>query len=245
MSQPQAFRRQPQPSVKDLMKELILARGLKPGDRLPTEPEFSAELGVGRNAVREAVRALQSLGIIEVRHGYGMYLPEVSLATLSEGISFWSRLSLRDGLEALRPIAEVRSVMEISLITHVVGRLSDEDLDEMAAEVKTMADRAAKGQRSMDADRRFHEILYRPLDNWIMIGLLRAFWDSYCEIDFHGDWEASPKEIVTQHRQILSALREGDERDAVKAMERHFRPVLAPHIKDATRNQSDIDRARH
>lgn len=230
MNQPQSFRRQPQPGVKDLMKELILARGLKPGDKLPTEPEFAAELGVGRNAVREAVRSLQALGIIEVRHGYGMYLPDVSLATLSEGISFWSRLSLRDGLEALRPIAEVRSVMETSLITHVVGRLSDGDLAEMAAQVQTMAERASHGQRSMDADRRFHEILYRPLDNWIMIGLLRAFWDSYSEIDSAADWEASPEEIVKQHRQILTALRKRDEAAAVRAMERHFRPVLAPHV---------------
>lgn len=88
MNRPQSFRRQPQPSVKDLMKELILARGLRPGDKLPTEPEFAAELGVGRNAVREAVRSLETLGIIEVRHGYGMYLPDVSLATLSEGFRF-------------------------------------------------------------------------------------------------------------------------------------------------------------
>ena len=65
--------------IRDQMKSFILERGLKAGDPLPNEQELMAQLGVGRHPLREAMKALQAVGIIEIRHGYGTYVGQVTL----------------------------------------------------------------------------------------------------------------------------------------------------------------------
>src|SRR5690554_3018227 len=65
---------------------LILERGLLPGDPLPTEQELMAELGVGRNSLREAIKVLQALGIIDTRHGFGMFVAEENLNALHDSL---------------------------------------------------------------------------------------------------------------------------------------------------------------
>ena len=219
------FRREQPRPVSELIEELILARGLRPGDKLPTEPEFATELGVGRNAVREAVRWLAGLGVIEVRHGYGMYLPDVSLATLSDGVSFWSRLAAPAGQDPQRAIVEVRSILETSLAGQVVRLVGPAEINLMREALAEMEGRAAVGEHAPEADGRFHEALYRPLDNWILIGLLRAFWDSFQELHSPAARDATPDQIVRYHRDILEAVERRDGQAAAEAMQRHFDPL--------------------
>ena len=73
---------------------LILDRGLLPRDPLPTELELVNELGVGRNTVREALKVLQAMGIVDVRHGYGMFVAKKQLDALAVTLEFHARMSL-------------------------------------------------------------------------------------------------------------------------------------------------------
>ena len=68
--------------------ELILERDLVPGDPLPTENELTAALGVGRNTLRESLKALQALGVIEIRHGFGMFVAPSNFEALTDGLTF-------------------------------------------------------------------------------------------------------------------------------------------------------------
>jgi GntR family transcriptional repressor for pyruvate dehydrogenase complex len=61
-------------SIMNLITDYILSKDLKPGDKLPTESEFSQQLGVGRNSVREAIKMLSSLGVIEIKRGLGTFI---------------------------------------------------------------------------------------------------------------------------------------------------------------------------
>lgn len=221
MTQPRSFRRPTSPSVEDLLKDLIVGRHFGPGDKLPTELEFADELGVSRSTVREALRSLRALGIVEIRHGYGLYVAETSLARLADGLSFWSRLFERDGQEVVQLIAEVRRVLECQLIGEVIGKQSEEDFRDMSEAISEIASEADRGARAFDADRRFHEALYRPLENWILVALLRAFWDSTAEL-----LDVAPAfplgQIAAQHQRILDALQQADRIGAIAAMEDHF-----------------------
>ncbi len=60
--------------IRDYVKQHILDHGLSAGDPLPSETQLAQELGVGRSSAREAIKALQSLGVVEVRHGEGLYV---------------------------------------------------------------------------------------------------------------------------------------------------------------------------
>ncbi|MFC7622853.1 FadR/GntR family transcriptional regulator [Microlunatus sp. GCM10028923] len=222
-----SYRRPAPPKVEDLLKAYIIDHGFQSGDRLPTEAAFGEALGVSRNAIREAMRSLQSLGILEIRHGYGAYLAEVSLPRLADGLAFWGKLLSRDGGDhVIRRIAEVRSLVEAGLVTEVAGRLTEADFADLRESIEEIEAAAEQDQRAYDADRRFHEILYRPLDNWVLIGFLRSLWDSTREITQEQppgpDLALAPR----HHRAILEGLEAGDGAAAAEAMREHFGPML-------------------
>ena len=96
--------------------DLILERELEAGDPLPTENELAAALGVGRNTLRESLKVLQALGVIEIRHGFGMFVAPSNFEALADGLTFRARLSLRHhGQEALQ-LVDVRQALESGLI---------------------------------------------------------------------------------------------------------------------------------
>src|SRR5687767_14274056 len=74
--------------IRRAVVQLILDRRLAPGAPLPTEAELMADLGVSRNSVREALKALQALDIVEIRHGYGTYVRHASMTPLVDGLTF-------------------------------------------------------------------------------------------------------------------------------------------------------------
>lgn len=219
-----SYVRKAPPSVEELLKDLLVDRGYRPGDKLPTELDFAAELQVSRNAVREALRSLQTLGVVEIRHGHGIYLSSVSLARISDGLSFWGRLLERDGEEVLGLIAEVRCALEVSLLPDAIERVTDTDIEEMTEAVQEIEKLAAQGKRALNADRRFHETLYRPLENWVLLGLLRAFWDSTAQIVDSVRPKLPVDEAAAHHLAILDAVKQRDTEKAVAAMKVHFGP---------------------
>lgn len=229
-----SYRRPTPPRVEDLLQAYIIDHGFQPGDRLPTEATFCDELGVSRNAVREAMRSLQSLGILEIRHGYGAYLSEVSLPRIEDALIFWGRLLRRDGDDhVLRRIAEARSMIEASLVSEVCGRLSEADFAELRECIAALERSSEKGERDFDADRRFHEVLYRPLDNWVTSGFLRTLWDSTrsmmeAQASVPSDLDKAPE----HHRAIVDALEVGDAQAAADAMREHFGPMMRGKYED-------------
>src|SRR5262245_55828127 len=94
--------------IQEAVKGIILERRLAAGDPLPTESELIEALGVGRNAVREALKALQAVGIVDIRHGFGMFVGRMSLAGLVDELAFHSRISLADGRSHLGHLIEIR-----------------------------------------------------------------------------------------------------------------------------------------
>ncbi|MFW6598232.1 FadR/GntR family transcriptional regulator [Propionibacteriaceae bacterium Y2011] len=227
-----SYRRPSPPSVEELLKAYIIDHGFGPGDRLPTEATFCEKLGVSRNAIREAMRSLQSLGILEIRHGYGAYLSDVSLPRLDEGLTFWGKLLRRDGDDhVLRRIAEARSLIESSLVAEVCGRLTEADFTQLRECVAEIEAATAEGERAFEADRRFHQILYGPLDNWILSGFLRTLWDSTRTM-LDKNPAADLANTPDDHRAIVDALEAGDPEAATKAMRTHFGPMRQGEYQD-------------
>src|SRR6218665_135056 len=100
-------------TTADQIKQLILTRDLKPGDPLPTEAELCETLDVSRSSVREAIRSLSTLDIVDVRHGHGTYGGEMSLDPMVETLVFRGILSPDGSLRALREVVEVRLALDL------------------------------------------------------------------------------------------------------------------------------------
>src|ERR671935_2210582 len=116
-SQPTFTRIRREPRLSDrvaaLLLETIVARGLQPGDRLPSERELGEQFGVSRTVIREAVRALAAKGVIEVRTGSGLRVAAVDASSVSESMS----LFMRGGGIEFEKVHEVRTVLEV----HIAG----------------------------------------------------------------------------------------------------------------------------
>ncbi|QKG21030.1 FadR/GntR family transcriptional regulator [Actinomadura verrucosospora] len=212
--------------VQQAVKQLILERGLASGDPMPTEFELVEELDVSRNSLREALKALQAVGIVEIRHGFGMYVGSMSLGALVDELTFHARMSKRQGRDDLAHLVDVREVLERGLVEQVIDRGLASDTAELDEIMRRMDAEAAAGQVTPETDRLFHELLYRPLANPIVNQLLGAFWDVYRTLQHDlAPVRQEAADVAQRHRDIYEALVSGDRSAAATAMAAHFRGI--------------------
>ncbi|MCZ0211086.1 FadR/GntR family transcriptional regulator [Streptomyces achromogenes] len=209
--------------LQERIKKLIVDRRLPSGAPLPTEPELMRLLGASRNSVREALKALQAMGIVEIRHGFGTYVGSMSFAPMIEGLAFRTVAGHYRGEDSLLQLLELREAVETGLVSRLAGRLPEADLAELDALVDRMEREAAEGTGLAGTDRAFHATLYRGLDNVLLGEVLEAFWDAFHRV--RRDLAATPQDprvTCRQHREIVDAVRSGDSLRAERAIRDHF-----------------------
>lgn len=223
-------------SIRDYIKEYIIENKLKAGDPLPPESELVETLGVGRSSVREAVKALQSLGIVEIRRGNGLYVRAINFDAMLEVFNY--------GMQAdplmFADVFHVRVWLESAVIQEAVGRISDEDFLALENLLSEWEYRVATGQPFADLDERFHFILYASLNNSTLVNLLEVFWTAFTELDIETIRDADPAVALADHRDLLKVIRTRDPLAAQNRLIEHFRyvqerierviePVDSPH----------------
>ncbi len=215
-----------QQSIQEYIKRRIIEQHLQPGSPLPSEGEIAAELGVSRNAVREAIKVLQTLGIVETRHGQGTFVGRHSFHALVEGLSFRVLFDAPGNLRMLRELLEVRQILECHLVADLPRVTNPAHLADLRLLVAGMEARAARGELFPEEDRAFHEVLYRPLGNELVIQLLQAFWEVFQVVRSQlPGLPDHPQVTVEEHRRIVDALTSGDGAAAAEAMAAHFADI--------------------
>lgn len=203
---------------------LIHRRGLRLGDLMPTELELIEELSVSRNSVREAVRALRALGIVDIRHGHGTFVGDASLHALSPALTFRALTERSpDDLRGLRDLVDIRELVEVGVIERLAGRLPEATLDRLSI----LCDEMERTDLDPDVDREFHRTLYAELDNPLVGQLVDVFWDSYhaAQAALTMPPTADSTRTVAQHRAVVAALRTGDTEAVCAAMTDHFADI--------------------
>jgi DNA-binding FadR family transcriptional regulator len=214
--------------LQEEIKQLILDRHLQPGDPLPTETELVELLRVGRNSVREALKSLQALDLVQIRHGYGTFVGSMSLEPLADGLTFRINHGMRDGLQGLRELLDVREELEASLIRKVTPLIGKVELSKLREALDVFA--AAQGgdpDAEAAADQNFHNLLYEPLDNRLVAQLLDTFWIVYQRliVGLSRAGLANPRDLLGHHRAIVDALDRGDAAAAERAVRAHFAEI--------------------
>ncbi len=203
----------------------ISARGLGPDDRLPTERELAADLGVGRNTVREALKSLEMIGALERRPKRGSIIQAVDLSLLGEVTqALWLR-SDQDFVE----MYEARRTIELGVLKLAAVNATEEDFERMEEANATMERDHAQGFASTEGDAAFHQALLGASHNRFLIQfgrLLEEFFREARQLSRHDD--AVARRTVTEHRQIAAALRRGHVAQAERIMMEHLDPNRKP-----------------
>ena len=146
---------------------------------MPTEVQLAELLDVSRANLREAIRTLATLDIIEVRHGTGMFVGEMSLRPLVEGLTFKGVVLPGKDFETLRQVVEVRLALDLAIAPQVVEQLEGRETPELSDVCVEMANRGERGENFASEDREFHLTIAGLIGNELYGQLVAAFWDVY------------------------------------------------------------------
>jgi DNA-binding FadR family transcriptional regulator len=208
-------------SVQDAIKDFIFENNLQPGDALPSENELADQLGVSRNSVREAVKSLVSLGVVESRRGSGLYVQSFSLGPLLDNLPF-ALMSTSD-LQALEDLLEVRRILEVAMIERAMQSFTDEDIAYFDVLLARMLILAQRGQPLLREDPEFHQHLFHKVGNAVLLKLLDIFWIVFRKASQHaGIVDAKPMSTYLDHVAIVEAIKAGDVEAARLALDRHY-----------------------
>ena len=206
-------------SVQEAVKAYIAANGLAAGMKLPPEGELAEQLGVSRGSVREAMRALESLGIVETRRGIGVFVADFSLAALIDNLAFGLHGALREIAEVL----QIRRALEVALIGETVRLASEADIATLRRITERMHARAVQGRSFAEEDQQFHQALFACLGNATLLHLLDVFWLAFFKAADDVTLEnADPLRTWADHQAIVEAIAARDTALARQRLDTHY-----------------------
>ena len=207
-------------AVQDEVKSYIIEHALMPGDALPPETELAAQLGVSRNSVREAVKSLETLGIVEARTGAGLFVRNFSFDPLLENLAYGLMFDLKD----LADILEIRFHIEHSMIDQAVAAVTDEQVQQLYTILERMRLPMTRGEDYTEEDRLFHRTLWANVKNRSVGKIVDVFWMIFSQARRHVSVPSNPDqlEIYQWHVEIVKALDERNAEAARVAMVRHY-----------------------
>lgn len=204
--------------IVEQIRELVMRGDLKPGDKLPSERDLVERLQVSRASIREALSALEMMGLLEVRSGEGTFMrklkPESVIAPLA-----WM-LSIEKG--TLQELLEVRKILEVQAAQLATQRARSEDLYELEEALKDMRQEILHPELGGEkADLRFHYAITRATKNTILILLMDTISDMMQQMLktsraklYAGKY--TPNILYMEHAKIYEAIKT---KDSLKASE--------------------------
>ncbi|PLW78260.1 FadR/GntR family transcriptional regulator [Cohaesibacter celericrescens] len=205
-----------------LVKNLIQTGDLRPGDRLPNETEFSAQLGVSRNSLREAVRAMQAMQILEARQGDGTYVSGLDPSKMIETLRFAVDVS---GPQSVMWFLEIRRTLELYTIGIAAAKRSKSDMERLKqCHQKLMNTDDPDVLLEMDTE--FHRIIAETSQNPILISLLNVVsGPAHRARVWRNRQVAQQNRTRSEHEAILAKIEEQDVEGAKYAMWAHLSGV--------------------
>jgi GntR family transcriptional repressor for pyruvate dehydrogenase complex len=207
--------------VLDSLVRSIAARQLGPDDRLPTERELAAELGVSRNTVREALGSLEAIGAVTRSPKRGAVLKPVDFSALAQISQVFMLRTASDFAELL----DARRAFEIGLLPLVANAATADDFQRMEAANRVIESEVAAGWLPVEGDLAFHLAVLNASHNRFLIQfgkLLEAFFRA-ARPRIVPD-EALYRRTLKEHRQLIRLLSAGDAPRAQRLMEKHLNP---------------------
>lgn len=191
------------------IKAMIVSGELRPGDRLPPEKELAEHLGLSRNSMREAVKALEVIRVLDVRRGDGTYVTSLEPHLLLEAISFV--IDMHDD-DSLLELFAVRRMLESQAAGIAAGRATADEAQALVDEVASIDAGTVSIDDLVAHDVQFHSDIVRLTGNGYLLSLIEGLssrtirarvWRGLTQ-------EGSVDRTLSEHRAIADAIAQGD-----------------------------------
>ncbi|HET8598829.1 MAG TPA: FadR/GntR family transcriptional regulator [Segeticoccus sp.] len=223
-----SLRKLPRPrlyeQVVERLRAYVTSERLGAGDRLPGERDLAARLGVSRASVAQAIVALEVQGLVETRHGGGIFL-------LRDTLDPEPATELLARRDRLPDVLDAREALETQLARLAALRRTEEDLAAMEEAMRYMRRQVDAGELPLEGDRRFHASVVTAAHS----ALLAAFYDQIRDAIAESRQESlrqphRPAQSFADHQAVADAIRAGDGARAAAAMHRHVEHVSSVRL---------------
>ncbi len=199
--------------VLERIKEALINKELGPGDYLPSETELAKNLGVGKSSVREAVKMLEAMGVVEVKQGNGTIICDHTDRNSVNSLIF--QLILENGSE--KDVLDLRMMFETSYTVMAMKNVNTEDIRKIEATIDIFEANIKAGKQEVDDDLNFHYAILESTHNpfVIIIGdtILQLFKTS-----IYKSVHQMPDVALADHKRIFNAFCVKDEKQVTDAI---------------------------
>jgi GntR family transcriptional repressor for pyruvate dehydrogenase complex len=205
--------------VADRIRMLMLDGTFPPGEALPSERHLAERFGVSRGSIRDALRTLETIGLVETRHGQGTFPLELSVERLVAPLA--SVMAYRSDLQ--NELLDVRRMFEPAVARAAALRATEEDLADLQRVLDAQRQKLKTGQSAIAEDTAFHAILARATRNRVVMSIMATLNDLLVESRTQSlNQKGRPARSIDGHEAVVAALRRRDADAASQAMYHHI-----------------------
>ncbi|MEN6349621.1 MAG: FadR/GntR family transcriptional regulator [Syntrophomonas sp.] len=225
--------------IMEQLKDMISNGELKPGEKLPSEREMAESLGVSRASVREALTALEAIGILDIHPGEGTYVRETSVSRVFEPLAMVLAVERNPGIQMM----EIRRILETESAALAAIRATEENLNNIGQILENM--KAAKSiQEAVELDLKFHYSIAEATQNSILLRMMNTIADlmhhTFRSVreQLYADPSKGPR-VITEHQAIFDAIQAGNPVLAKRKMLFHINNIEASIKQGLNYQESD------
>lgn len=202
--------------------QIHIVNQLKPGDMLPPERKLVQRFGVSRGSIRDAIRSLEAVGLLEPHQGIGTVVREVSADALLSPVTN----ALLQEQKVIGELLDVRNIIEPALARRAALHGSYEQIAEMQAILLRQEEKVRRGEPATEEDSAFHYAVALAADNGTMMKLVRVLMDLLRETrERLSQRQGRAEKSLAGHLRIVAALQRRDAAGAEAAMRRHLSEI--------------------
>ncbi len=200
------------------IRSYIIRNNLKEGDLLPTEMNMCEMLGVSRNVLREAIKSMELMGMIQSCPGRGTMVKAFTLDFIFQNVLFFT---VGEEQKAIHQMLGIRRMIELGYMRQAYLALTTDDIRSIRSTLEIIKEKWEQRIFFHADDKTFHMALFQHLNNDVLNALLDAIWS--VDENFHTEEKIKHLDnTIHKHEQIVCALEEGNYEEFAKAMEAHF-----------------------
>ena len=199
------------------IEEAVINKELKPGDYLPPETELAENLGVSKSSVREAIKMLEAMGIVEVRQGDGTFIKQKPDANGINTLVFTLLLQQGTSME----IFELREMFEPAYTLMAMKKATSEDIERIKDTITRLEESVKQNKQSADDDLAFHYAILETTRNPYVIKIGSTILNLF-KASIGMSMKRIPQIAIEDHKKIFKALCEKDEQALLKAVNDSF-----------------------